>query len=804
MAKLKLSDIAKDLGVASKDISTILKAKLSIDKKSSNTLENSEVDLVIDWFSKVYIYENLDEYYSYVAPIVEKEEKEEPKAEAPKPEEKPTEEVPADKFAAAKAAAAKPTSGKKSEPKKQDPKPEPAQKSAAVVTVETVEQKDTTVHVDTKGVDNSTVNLDKWGERYDNIAARSQTRGKQGGGIGGKQKIGSKRPVRGKPMSNKVETEGQKMQRLALERARKQQLKILIPDEITVSLLAERLKTNVTNVIKKLMGLGEMKGQNNVIDFDTASLVAEELGAKVEREVVVTIEERLFEEEVESDENLQPRNPVVVVMGHVDHGKTSLLDYIRKTTVTKGEAGGITQHIGAYKVSTSNGEITFLDTPGHEAFTSMRMRGASVTDIAILVVAADDGIMPQTIEAINHAKAAETTIIVAINKIDKPEANPAKIMQELTEHELVPEEWGGDIICVPVSAVTGEGVDKLLESIDLVAEVAELKANPDRAAKGAVIEAFLDKGRGPVATILVQSGTLKTGDVVIAGTVVGRIRAMLDDKGKLIKSAGPSTPVEITGLPEVPLAGDTFTAVANERLARELVEQRKDAIKQKEFDSAKKVTLDNLFDSIADGQMRELPIIIKADVGGSVEAVRQSLEKLTTSEVRVKIIHGAVGAINKSDVTLASATGAIIVGFNVRPDAVASEQSKAEGVELRLYRVIYDAIEDVENAIKGMLEPKIREVALGNAEVREVYKITGVGVIAGCYVTDGKVARSALIRLVRDGIVVCEDKIDSLKRFKDDQKEVAKGYECGIGLQKFNDIKAGDVFESFLLEEYRD
>ena len=551
--------------------------------------------------------------------------------------------------------------------------------------------------------------------------------------------------------------------------------------------------------------MGIMASISQVIDYDTAALVAMEIGAKVEREVVVTIEDRLFvPDEEQDDTNMQPRCPVVVVMGHVDHGKTSLLDAIRSANVTLGEAGGITQHIGAYQVICDDRPITFLDTPGHAAFTSMRARGAQVTDIAVLVVAADDGIMPQTVEAINHAKAAGVNIIVAINKIDKPAANIDKVKQELTEHNLVPEEWGGDVICVPVSAKTKEGIDNLLENILLVAEVGELKANPDRAAKGTVIEAKLDKGRGPIATILVQNGTLRLGDVVIAGTSLGRVRVMLNDKGERITEAGPSTPVEITGLSEVPSAGDIFNAVADERLAKELAEQRRHEAKEEVFKAYQKVTLDNLFSQISDGEMKELPIIVKADVDGSVEAVKQSLEKLSNAEVRVRVIHGGVGAVSESDVMLANASNAIIVGFNVRPENTAREVAERDNVDIRLYRIIYDAIEEVASAMKGMLAPKFRDVELGRAEVRSVFKITNVGVVAGCYVLDGKITRHANIRVVRDGIIVADDKLDSLKRFKDDVKEVATGYECGMSLVKFKDIKDGDIFEAYLVEEYRD
>lgn len=589
-----------------------------------------------------------------------------------------------------------------------------------------------------------------------------------------------------------------------MERARKQQLKVLIPDEIVVSELATRLKVTVSDVIKKLMGLGVMASINETIDFDTASLVAEEFNAKVEKEVIITIEERLIDDSDDDNENVEERCPVVVVMGHVDHGKTSILDRIRNAHVTASEAGGITQHIGAYQVKYQGKDITFLDTPGHEAFTSMRARGANITDIAILVVASDDGIMPQTIESINHAKAAGVTLIVAINKIDKEGANPERVKQELTEHGIVCEEWGGDTICVPVSAKTGEGIEELLENILLVAEVKELKANPNRLAKGTVIEAKLDKGRGPVATVLVQNGTLNQGDVIIAGTSVGRVRVMTNDKGLTVKKAGPSVPVEITGLAEVPSAGDTFNAVEDEKLARELVEQRKHEAKQEQFKSYQKVTLDNLFSQIEQGEIKELPIIVKADVQGSVEAVKQSLEKLSNNEVRVKVIHGAVGAVSESDVMLASVSNAIIVGFNVRPDPVASESAERDGVDIRLYRIIYDAIDEITTAMKGMLAPKFREVQLGRAEVRNVFKISNVGQIAGSYVLDGKISRNAEIRVVRDGIVICEDKIDSLKRFKDDAKEVASGFECGIGLTKFNDIKEGDILEAFIMEEYRE
>ena len=645
------------------------------------------------------------------------------------------------------------------------------------------------------------VNVGKYDEKFDVMAQTSNRVQGDGGGIR-KQKIHQKSQQYRKPHARR-ETEAERLKRIQLERQKKP-ITITVGDTITVGELASRLKATSAEVIKKLMLMGVMATVNQEIDFDTAFLVAEEMHAKVEREVVVTIEERIIDDHEDADDELSPRDPVVVVMGHVDHGKTSILDAIRQTRVTAGEAGGITQHIGAYRVDVGGQSITFLDTPGHAAFTSMRARGAQVTDIAILVVAADDGIMPQTIEAINHAKAAGVSIIVAINKMDKPEANPDKVMQQLTEHELVPEEWGGDVICVPVSAKTGMGLDKLLEMVLLVAEMKELRANADRPARGTVIEARLDKGRGPIATVLVQNGTLHAGDILVAGTAVGRVRAMTDDLGQKVEQAGPSVPVEIMGLDTVPTSGDIFNAVSDERLARELVEQRKQAAKEELFSQYQKVTLDNLFDQMQEGERKELNIIVKADVQGSVEAVRQSLEKLSNDEVRVRVIHGAVGAVSENDVMLADASGAIIVGFNVRPDPLAQVAADNAGVDMRMYRIIYDCIEEIEAAMKGMLAPKTREVLHGRAEVRQVYRITGVGLVAGCYVLDGKVYRNDLLRIVRDGIIIGDDKMISLKRFKDDQKEVAAGYECGIGLEKFTDIKEGDIYETYIIEEYRD
>ena len=714
-----------------------------------------------------------------------------PAAKAPEPK------TPPAKTAASKKAAKQPARPK-SEKETAQAVERQLRKAEAKADSQTPVVKTVEMHrVDTRV---SNVNLDKYNEKYDTIAPATKY-----GDVQKKQKIHQKSQMYKKGRKGtKRETEADKLRRIQLERIKAKPIEITVGDEITVGELASRLKKTAAEVIKKLMTLGVMATANEVIDYDTAEIVATELGAKVTREVVVTIEERIMDVQEDTDADLKPRDPVVVVMGHVDHGKTSLLDRIRKTSVTATEAGGITQHIGAYRVTVNGRNITFLDTPGHAAFTSMRQRGAMVTDIAILVVAADDGIMPQTIEAINHAKAANVQIIVAINKMDKPDANTDRILQQLTEHELVPEEWGGDIICVPVSAHTGMNIDKLLENVLLVADMQELRANPDRKARGAVIEARLDKGRGPVATLLVQNGTLHTGDIIVAGTTVGRVRVMLNDRGEKAENAGPSVPVEITGLDDVPEAGDTFDAVSDERLARELVEQRRTAIKEERFSHVQKVTLDNLFDQLSQGEMKELNIIVKADVQGSVEAVKQSLEKLSNDEVRVKVIHGGVGAINESDVMLANASNAIIVGFNVRPDPVAKDSAEKEGVDLRLYRVIYDCIEEIEAAIKGMLAPKFREVQLGRIEVRQIYKISSVGTIAGCYVLDGKVTRNAQIRVVRDGIVITEDEIDSLRRFKDDVKEVAAGYECGIGLEKFNDIKEGDIFEAFVMEEYQD
>ncbi len=768
--KYKVGDLAKDLNLPNKDIISAL-GNLGADKKHTTALTEGELDLIFNTLTREHMAKSFDEYF------VESK----PAAQAPKKSQ-------ADDDAFNRAVEA---NAQKKEKKKDE--------NAPVVVKERVSRV-----IDTRA---SNVEIDKYNEKYENIAQTSRNMNdRRNTNQVKKQKFNQRSQQRNKPPFAKRETEAEKLQRIQLEKARKAQLRVSIPDEISVGELASRLKVTAPAVIKKLVGLGVMAAISDTVDFDTASLVAEELGAKVEHEVHVSIEERLnmTDDEQDAPDSLRERSAVVVVMGHVDHGKTSLLDYIRKSNVIAGEAGGITQHIGAYRVKVRDKFVTFLDTPGHEAFTSMRARGASITDIAVIVVAADDGIMPQTVEAINHAKAAGISIIVAINKMDKPTANAEKVKQELTEYDLVPEEWGGDVICVPISAKTGEGVDTLLEMLTVVSEVKELKANPDRLAKGTVIEAKLDKGRGPVATILIQNGTLHTSDIVIAGTSVGRVRMMFDDRGKKIDAAGPSVPVEITGLVEVPSAGDIFNAVEDEKLARELVDQRRHAEKQEQFSSYTKVTLDNLFAQIESGDVKELPIIIKADVQGSAEAIKQSLLKLTNDEVRVSVIHAAVGGITSSDIMLAEASGAIVIGFNVRPDATATERAELSGVDMHMYRVIYDAIDDVKSAMKGMLAPKIREVEQGRAEVREVYKISSIGTVAGCYVLNGSITRTSLIRVVRDGIIINDDKLSSLRRFKDDVKEVAQGYECGITLEKYNDIKQGDIFEAYIMEEYRE
>ncbi len=824
--KYRVHEVAKDFDIKSNIVVDLLAKHFDGQKKHMTALEEDELDVIFETFTKEYEVENLNDYFNFT-PAAKKAKEAPAKEEAPA--EKKAEEAPAQKKAEPKTPEKKPEQkkaenapAKKEErrPAQQDKKPAQKQNQGAAKLPpmpqkqnkpEKQEKEHKPMQSRTKGemrtidtrADN--VDLEKYNERYENIAPENKT--KQHEGAVKKQKLKQKSQQyrkQGGMRSSRRETEAERLKRIAAERAKKPQMLLKLPEEITVGELAAMLKMTAAEVIKKLFTLGQMATVNEVLDYETAAIVAEELGAKVEKEVVITIEDRIIDDHVDDESELITRDPVVVVMGHVDHGKTSLLDAIRNTSVTSTEAGGITQHIGAYRVDLNGQKITFLDTPGHAAFTSMRLRGAMATDIAILVVAADDGIMPQTIEAINHAKAAGVQIIVAINKMDKPAANPDRVLQQLTEYELVPEEWGGETICVPVSALTRKGIDNLLESVLLVAEMQELKANPNRSAKGVVIEARLDKGRGPVSTLLVQNGTLKSGDIIVAGTAVGRVRVMTDDKGRKVNEAGPSVPVEIMGLAEVPQAGDGFDAVNDERLARELVEQRKAKAKEAQFKEFQKVTLDNLFASIQEGQLKDLNIIIKADVQGSAEAVKQSLVKLSNDEVRVKVIHSGVGAITESDVMLANASNAIVVGFNVRPDNVASENAERDGVEIRCYRVIYDCIEEVEAAIKGMLAPKFRDVDIGKAEVRQVVKISSVGNVAGCHVTSGKITRGAKIRVVRDGFVIAEDEMASLKRFKDDVKEVASGYDCGIGLNKFNDIKEGDIFEAFITEEYRD
>lgn len=815
MIKYKIHQVAKDLNVPSKDVIDAVAEYCKVTKKSMTALEESELNAVFEHFTQKNQVANFDDYF---ASNKAEETQSEDKKEAPQKEEN-SQKKDNDRQQKNRRRQESDKNNNNRNNKKQNnrndfKKPfdqkkknqqqtnnQPAQKNEAqpepvVQTEGAIKSKRGSGRViDTRA---AVVDVERYNEKYDRLASEKI----KTDNTVSKQKITQRSQQRGKKNSRK-ETEAERLKRIANERKSKP-ITVLIPDEIVVSELASRLKATVAEVVKKAFLMGTMVTANDTIDFDTASLIAMEFHAKVEKEVIVTIEERIIDDSEDDDENLVERAPVVVVMGHVDHGKTSLLDAIRHANVTASEAGGITQHIGAYRVKVQGRDITFLDTPGHEAFTTMRARGAQVTDIAILVVAADDGIMPQTVEAINHAKAAGVSVIVAINKMDKPGANPEQVKQQLTEYELVPEEWGGDTPCIPISAKTKQGLDELLEMVLLVADMKELKANPDRAAKGTVIEARLDKGRGTIATVLVQNGTLRVGDTIVAGTSVGRVRAMTNDKGEKVKEAGPSIPVEITGLDDVPSGGDIFNAVSDERLARELVEQRKTARKEEMFNSQTKVTLDNLFDQMKLGEVKELKIIVKADVQGSVEAVKQSLMKLSNDEVRVNVIHGGVGAINESDVMLANASNAIIVGFNVRPDPVANENAERDGVDMRLYRVIYDCIEEIEAAMKGMLAPKTREVILGTAECRNVIKVKNVGFIAGSYVKSGKVQRNAEVRVVRDGIIIADDKIASLQRFKDAVKEVSEGYECGIGLERFNDLKEGDIFEVYTIEEYRE
>ena len=773
--KYRVHEVAKDFGVSTKEITEILTKYAETPKNHMQVLEDRELSLIFEYLTQHNPVSSIAVIYAEGAKAEEKK---------PAPAAKPAQSAPAQ------------SSGK---PQQQTPaagNAKPAEQPKQPMS--RVPQRQV---VDTRKATN--VNLDKYDEKLQDMADARSSGKRDQQAPQGKEKFRNKQRRDNNFNSNKrKQEEADRLRKLRLEVIKKTPVTVQIPDEISVGELASRMKKTGAEVVKCLMKNGIMASLSQMIDFDTAAIIAEELGCKVEKEVVVTIEERLIDDHQDKDEDLVPRAPVVVVMGHVDHGKTSLLDYIRNAHVASGEAGGITQHIGAYQVEIHGKPITFLDTPGHEAFTSMRARGAMVTDIAILVVAAEDGIMPQTVESINHAKAAGIPIIVAINKMDKPEANPERIKQQLTEYGLVCEEWGGETIVCPISAKTGMGVDNLLEMLTLTAEVGELKANPNRAAQGTVIEARLDKGRGPVATLLVQNGTLHQGDIIIAGTSVGRVRAMVSDKGQRITEAGPSVPVEITGLSEAPAAGATFNAVADEKLARELVEQRKAEEKAKANAPVTKVSLEDLFSQIQAGEMKNLNLIVKADVQGSVEAVKASLEKLSNEEVRVRVIHGGVGAINESDVMLASTSQAIIVGFNVRPDAAARESAARANVDMRMYRVIYDAINEIEAAMKGMLAPKFREVLLGHAEVRQTYKVSGVGTVAGCYVQDGKLQRKdCQVRLVRDGIVIHEGVLASLQRFKDSVKEVQAGYECGLSIEKFNDIKEGDIVEAFTMEQ---
>ena len=771
MMKYRVHEVAKDFNSTSKVISQILTDYATTPKNHMQVLENDELDLIFEYLTQHNQVGSIAEIFNTPAQA----------------EPKPSEKKPAKDEKAAK------------------PTMPPAQSAASAPVKKEKENKPHVPRqvaekrvIDTRG--SAAVNMTKYDEKFDKMAGE---RGRDRDRKGGKEKIVNKSKQRQQQAASakRRQEERDKMQKLQLEIAKKQQLKVFIPDEINVGELASRMKKTAGEVIKQLIKLGVFASVSDVIDYDTAALVAMELGCKVEKEVVVTVEERLIDDHEDTEDELVSRAPVVVVMGHVDHGKTSLLDYIRHANVASGEAGGITQHIGAYTVEINGSPITFLDTPGHEAFTSMRARGAMVTDIAILVVAADDGIMPQTIESINHAKAAGIPLVVAINKMDTVGANPERIKQQLTEYDIVPEEWGGETIVCPISAKTGMGIDNLLENLVILAEVQELKANPNRAARGAVIEARLDKGRGPIMTVLVQNGTLKLGDIIIAGTAVGRVRTMINDKGMRITEAGPSVPVEISGMSEVPSAGDTFNAVADERMARELVEERKIQQKNAAFGTNKKVSLEDLFSQIQAGEMKTLNIIVKADVQGSAEAVKASLEKITNEEVRVKVIHSGVGAINESDVMLAATSGAIIVGFNVRPDNAARDNAARSNVDMRMYRVIYDCINEIEAAMKGMLAPKFKEVVIGHAEVRETYKVSKVGTVTGCYVTDGKIQRGCSVRVLRDNVVVHEGELASLRRFKDDVKEVASGYECGMQVDKFNDIKVGDVIECFVMEQ---
>ena len=820
--KQKIKEVADDFGMPAKSLIEIVGKFYDKPKSSSQNLTEDQLNVIFDYITAQNQIGSIAEVFAAAKP------KEEPKQEASASA--PAAEKPAQPQAAQNAQ--KPQSAPQLRPntnrpgqnnnnqrpqqntrpqaQQNQPRPQNAsqqtaapQQNAQPQTAQQPKQSQPERKRERRVIDTSavTVNADRYDDRVDSLVSeRVQNY------TSGKQKIGNKnKKQQAKKFGTKNRSEEQeKMRRLQLEIAKKAPLVVKIPDEITVGELASRMKKTAAEVIKCLLKNGVMASVNQTIDYDTAEFVAVELGCKVEREVVVTIEEKLFDDHEDTAEELVSRPPVIVVMGHVDHGKTSLLDYIRHAKVAAGEAGGITQHIGAYTVKVNDQPITFLDTPGHAAFTEMRARGAMCTDIAILVVAADDGIMPQTIEAINHAKAANIPIIVAVNKMDKHGANPDRILTQLTEHGLTPADWGGETEVCKISAKTGDGIDDLLETVLLTAEMLELKANPNRAGKGCVLEARLDKTRGPIATLLVQNGTLHQGDLIIAGTAVGRVRVMTNDKGLSVKDAGPSIPVEITGLTEVPAPGDEFNAVADERMARQLVEQRKQKIKDDANKLNQKVTLESLFSKLQEGEMKELNLIVKADVQGSAEAVKASLEKISNEEVRVKVIHAGVGAINESDILLASTSNAIVVGFNVRPNDQAQAAAKRDKVDIRMYRVIYDAINEISDAMKGMLAPKFREAIIGHAEVRQTYKVSAIGTIAGCYVKDGKITRDASVRVLRDNIVIHEGKLGSLQRFKDSVKEVAAGYECGMSIEKYNDIKEGDIFECFVMEQIKD
>ena len=786
--KYRIHEVAKDLGTTSKVITEILTKYIAAPKNHMQVLETPELDVIFESLTQRHQVGSIAEIFAV-------------------PEKKPREvQRPRQKQGAQPAGGGQKSGGQPQGAQQGGGKPQQAQQPQQ----QPARKQEQKPHVpkpvaekriiDTRGSSSTTTNLSKYDEKFEKLAGGRGERQR-----GGKEKI-NRNKSRQQNMASSAkrrQEEREKMQRLHLEIAKKAPTKVSIPDEISVGELASRMKKTGAEVVKCLIRNGVMASLSQLIDFDTAAIIAEEMGCVVEREVHVTVEERLIDDHADRPEDLEPRAPVVVVMGHVDHGKTSLLDYIRNANVASGEAGGITQAIGAYTVEVHGSPVTFLDTPGHEAFTSMRARGAMVTDIAILVVAADDGIMPQTVESINHAKAANIPVVVAINKMDKPGANPDRIMQQLTEYEIVPEEWGGETIVCPISAKTGMGVENLLENLVVLAEVQELKANPNRAARGTVIEARLDKGRGPIMTVLVQNGTLRTGDLIIAGTAVGRVRVMTNDKGQRVSEARPSVPVEITGMSEVPRAGDVFNVVGDERMARELVAQRKEQQKNEQLGGTRKVTLDDLFARIQQGELKDFNIIVKADVQGSAEAVRSSLEKLSNEEVRVRVIHSGVGAINESDVILASTSGAIIVGFNVRPDNAARDSAARSGVEIRMYRVIYDCIEEIEAAMKGMLAPKFKEQIIGHAQVRETYKVSKVGTVCGCYVTDGKIQRGCKVRVLRDNVVIHEGDLASLRRFKDDVKEVPENFECGMQIEKFNDIKIDDVIECFVMEEIK-